>query len=157
MNKKITHCSTCKREYSSSSRHKNCPRCREELRKKPCPKCGIQIWGNSKSCLACHNGSGEGSPSWKGGKIYHRKGYIMRKIPGHPKNNGYVFEHILVMEEYLGRLLLPGENVHHINGVRDDNRLENLELWVKPQPTGIRAKDAVSWAKEILLRYGDLD
>lgn len=57
------------------------------------------------------------------------------------------------MEAKLGRLLLPGENVHHINGVRDDNRVENLELWIKPQPTGIRVDDAVAYAKEILRRY----
>jgi hypothetical protein len=107
-------------------------------------------------CVKCHNGSGPDSPSWKGGKIFHKKGYIMRKIAGHPRNGGYVFEHILVMEEHLGRPLLQNENVHHINGVRDDNRLENLELWVRPQPVGIRAKDAVAWAEEIILRYGNL-
>jgi hypothetical protein len=91
--------------------------------------------------------------NWKGGVTTHKKGYIQVKVAGWPKNNGYKFEHILVMESALGRLLLPGENVHHINGLRDDNRIENLELWIKPQPTGIRVKDAVAWAKEILSRY----
>jgi hypothetical protein len=53
----------------------------------------------------------------------------------------------------LGRHLLPAENVHHRNGVRDDNRPENLELWTRPQPTGIRVSDAVSRAHEILALY----
>jgi hypothetical protein len=79
----------------------------------------------------------------------------MVRKPDHPraKTQGYVFEHILVMEEMLGRYLFPDETVHHRNGVKDDNRAENLELWVRPQPSGIRASDALAWAKEILRRY----
>jgi HNH endonuclease len=79
----------------------------------------------------------------------------MVRVPGHPRpgRDHYVFEHILVAEELLGRFLIEGETVHHRNGVRDDNRPENLELWARPQPSGIRVSDAIGWARQILDRY----
>jgi len=80
----------------------------------------------------------------------------MVRCTGHPrtkKKTDYVFEHILVMEEKLGRFLKEGENVHHKNGIKSDNRLENLELWTKNQPSGQRVDDLVVWAKNILSDY----
>jgi len=86
-----------------------------------------------------HNGE------WYTGKT----GYVCRS----GANGRTVFQHREVMEQVLGRKLVPGENVHHINGVRSDNRPANLELWNTHQPAGQRVSDKVAWAREILKLY----
>lgn len=74
----------------------------------------------------------------------------------HPTTKRQCHAHRIIMEEHLGRLLYPEETVHHINGVRHDNRLENLELWTKHHPAGQRVSDKIVWAKEILRLYGEV-
>lgn len=82
-----------------------------------------------------------------GSRIKSKTGYVRVHAPTHPNSNcdGYVLEHRLVMEKMLGRPLAEWENVHHLNGLRDDNRPENLELWAVPQPSGRRVSDLVNW------------
>lgn len=93
-------------------------------------------------------------PCWKGGRYKDAaRGYAYTRDPRKPATSPYRLEHQIVMEQHLGRELLPGENVHHKNGVRDDNRIENLELWVTMQPSGQRPEDLLAFAHEIIRRY----
>lgn len=70
------------------------------------------------------------NPAWKGGRVIKESGYVWVRCPEHPAATpgGYVYEHRLVMEKYLGRYLEPWEHVHHIDGNRSNNDLSNLQL-----------------------------
>lgn len=76
--------------------------------------------------------SGEKNGFWKGGRWKNARGYVLVHVPNHPYPNHqkgpYVFEHRLVIERQIGRYLKPEEQVHHLNGNKEDNRLENLVL-----------------------------
>lgn len=73
----------------------------------------------------------ENHPQWNGGKTYTNEGYVYMRIKHHPyaNANSSVLEHRLVMEKFLGRYLKPEEVIHHLNEIKDDNRIENLFLF----------------------------
>lgn len=86
----------------------------------------------SRSCMDAGQSrkTGEQAARWAGGVSRHHAGYLLEHAPDHPAASarGYVLQHRLVMERHLG-YLLPGDAVvHHRNGIKDDNRIENLEL-----------------------------
>lgn len=84
----------------------------------------------SCGCLISDAKKGEKNPMWGGGRTMVN-GYVQIKDPAHPHSNnqGYVFEHILVMGKIMGRPVAQTEVVHHCNGVRSDNRPDNLRLF----------------------------
>ena len=101
--------------------------------------------------LSSQDQFGEKNLQWKGGRA--KKGeYILIKNYTHPyryKNN-YVCEHRLVMEKHLGRIIQPNEKVHHLNGIKSDNRIENLVLISNSEHTLLHRKEELkngTWRK----------
>lgn len=113
---------------------------REKVRKRR----GLSL--DHPSLLSPNHGKG-----WK-----MKEGYKQLLNKSHPNasKSGYVMEHVAIMAEKIGRPLVKGETIHHKNGIRDDNRLENLELWVDTCRQGQRVEDKLIWAKEFLERFG---
>jgi len=94
-------------------------------------------WGNEAR-------KGKGNPNWNGGKYVDDKGYIRVRMPEHPYEvHGYVYEHRLVMEKFLGRHLESWESVHHINEVKDDNRVSNFFLCTAGEHSALHREGAV--------------
>lgn len=108
--------------------------------------------GNTQSCGCFQKQQaskrGEQHPNWRGGRYLRPDGYVMLNREGKP-----VMEHIVVMVEHLGRPLYEGETIHHKNGVRNDNRIENLELRASSHGKGQTIPDLVAFARQTLLRY----
>lgn len=115
----------------------------------------------SKTCATANRNKGESNPRWNGGRTSTSKGYVLVLAPeGHKAyENGYALEHRIVMEKHLGRPLEHHEYVHHKNGIRHDNRIENLELWAKKpesqkDPAGQRVTDIIDSSIEFAASLG---
>lgn len=79
----------------------------------------------------------------------------MIKNSSHPnaQKDGFVLEHIVVMGKHIGRPIERTETVHHKNGIKDDNRIENLELWSSVHPSGQRVSDMIQFCSDYLRKY----
>lgn len=107
-----------------------------------------------------NHATGDRNARWAGDRLRTEHGYIAVKVPAdHPhawgpprlKRHKYAYEHVVMMMVHIGRPLRPGEVVHHRNGKRDDNRLDNLELTTKSEHA--REHSDVSGARDRLGRF----
>lgn len=142
-----------KRIQNNNSNHFNHWLCKCECGNEVVASTGSLRRGKHLSCGCIRKG--EENHNWKGGRLKTSQGYILIHNPTHPNcnPNGYVREHRLVMEKILGRYLDSSEEVHHKNGVRDDNSPDNLELWCKSHPKGQRVDDMIDFCYNFLKKY----
>lgn len=98
-----------------------------------------------------HHQVGENGSNWNGGKTIHSNGYILIFRPDHPSCSvsGYVPEHRLVYEEYYNCCLLSWIDIHHINKIKTDNRIENLQPIMRSQHCFLHHKNKVVKKKDM--------
>ena len=125
-------CDTCGKQFERNAfgvKNKTNHYCNKDCFHKA--EIGRSINDKQRECLKLGHGSGEENSRWIGGRINHAGGYIYIHKPEHPMSGkrGYVLEHRLVMEDFIGRYLKPEEVIHHVNKNRSDNRIENLMLF----------------------------
>lgn len=148
-----THCSRCDKVYMPfrfmGADRGLCPDCRPY----DVCKCGKLMLLGQKRCVDCAATKAE--IHRERGGVQRADGYVHVRYPEHARAgvSGYVLEHIYVTEQMLGRALTADETVHHKNGVRHDNRPENLELWASNHPSGQRVTDLLEWARAIIAKY----
>lgn len=91
---------------------------------------------------------GTKNTQWRGGITKTLSGYVKIKSFDHPHKDfhNYVYEHVLVMENEIGRYLEPNECVHHKNGIKDDNRIENLRLMTRSEHNRMHSSEIIKHA-----------
>ena len=153
-------CSRCGDEYTPSGpAQRFCSqRCLRGAR--DCANCGAEFLLSTanRANLYCsrHCAYEHKKAQGKQGRYVNRDGYVRLSVPAGTvgrQGDGRMLEHRFVMQEHLGRPLARDEDVHHVNGDKTDNRIENLELWVRSQPRGQRATDLLDWARAVVARY----
>jgi hypothetical protein len=117
-----------------------------------CKDCGANKAANGRAtCRQCYSAQRSAQrAATRRVRWVDPEGYVWIYRPGHIQayKSGICIEHRMVMSDFLGRKLLPSENVHHKDGNRQNNAIENLELWRKAQPAGQRVSDLRAEAQD---------